>query len=214
MITLLASQATPQEVRRATEEVLIRPEFRSAQGDDLLARIFRWIGGQLTALGDWAGAHPVGAWVLIVLLLLVLAAIIVHIVYTFRRVFARVGTDAADGRRRSASVGEVLEGAAKDYRTAIELAIQAARQGEVRRAVWLGHRVLLGLLDAAGSLAFAAWKTNMHYLAECPTAQTMRPLLASLSEEYDRVVYAHRPGSAAIGRLLEQVRQLCVSGNP
>ena len=42
------------------------------------------------------------------------------------------------------------------------------KEGDVRRAVWIAHRVLLGLLDEQGAIKFAGWKTNSITWANAP----------------------------------------------
>ena len=208
MSLFLLAAATPDEVRRATHEVLNRPEFSPAGGLSPLEWFFKWLAGLFENLGRWAADNPGACWVLIVILAVVLAALIAHIIYTFYRVFSRSGGDKDSGRE-TASPFDVLEGAARDYQTGIRLAIEALRKGDLRRAVWIGHRVLLGLLDEQGAVAFAAWKTNTVYLGECSRSADRYALLQSLSDEYDQVVYGHRPGDAGrIGRRLAEVARI------
>jgi hypothetical protein len=208
MSLLVLATAKPDEVRRATDEVLNRPEFSPANGSSPLEWIFERIGEWLAKLGLWAANNPGPAWVLIVILLIVLAALVVHIIYTFYRAFSRSGGDAGAGRK-AALPFEVLGGAARDYRTGIRLALDALRAGDLRRAVWIGHRVLLGLLDEQGAVAFGPGKTNTTYLTECGPTTERYPLLRSLSDEYDQVIYAHRPGDTdRIAQRLAEVSRI------
>lgn len=204
---LLASVApTPEQVRRATEEVLGRSEFHTgaAAADQIMDAIRR----AMSSIGEWALRNPVAAWFLILLLVLVLIALLVHIGYTFYRVVLGSG-DARTKRSGAApSTWEILEGAARDWGSALVKAKEALARGDERRAVWIGHRVLLGLLDERGALQFAAWKTNADYLAECPSSQPASGTLGELTRAYDEVVYGHRPfDSGAIGQLLDRVGQ-------
>ncbi len=192
---------SPDQVRRATEEVLGGPEFKPASTtvDGLMDMIRR----ASASLAAWADRHPVAAWGLIVLLVLVLIAILLHLAWTFYRVVLHAGPARANGGRARAPTWEILEGAASDWPTALAKASQALRSGDQRRAVWIGHRVLLGLLDEGGALQFASWKTNADYVAECPS--TPAPL-AEMTQVYDEVVYGHRRVDPnEIGRLLERV---------
>ncbi len=203
----LASVApTPEQVRRATEEVLGRTEFRPGAGSaDLVLDAIR---RALASVGAWALSHPVGAWLLILVLVLILIALLLHIGWTFYRVVFRTGNIQTKRGGAARSSWEILEGAARDWGSALVKAKDALARGDERRAVWIGHRVLLGLLDERGALEFAAWKTNADYLAECPSSQPVSRTLGELTRVYDDVVYGHRrvdPG--AIGSLLDRVGQ-------
>jgi hypothetical protein len=97
---------------------------------------------------------------------------------------------AADASRRSR--WEILQGTAKTWREALEVARRMINQGEGRRAVWIAHRVLLGLLDEQGTIRFAGWKTNSHYLRECAGNHPWYSTFAELTEIYEQSIYAHQ----------------------
>jgi len=80
----------------------------------------------------------------------------------------------------------------------------------VRRAVWIAHRVLLGLLDEQGAIKFAGWKTNSHYLGECARSHPWYAIFAELSDLYERAIYARLlPPADAAEALLVRVNRLC-----
>lgn len=197
---------SPEQVRRATEEVLGRTEFYPGKGsaDQVMEAIRR----ALASIGEWAARHPVAAWFLILLLVLVLIGLLLHIGYTFYRAVLRPVDVQTKRRDVARSSWEILEGAARDWGSALVKAKEALARGDERRAVWIGHRVLLGLLDERGALEFSAWKTNADYLAECPSTQPVATTLGELTRVYDEVVYGHRRvDTDAIGRLLDRVGQ-------
>jgi len=103
-----------------------------------------------------------------------------------------------------------LQGAAANWREALDLAQAMIREGNTRRAIWIAHRVLLGLLDQQGAVQFAGWKTNSHYLCECAQSHPWYSTFIELTEIYDQIVYASRNISAEIVEsLVLRVDRMC-----
>lgn len=200
-------------VREAVEQVLALPEFHGFSDApwflELLQRLKEWA----QALGRWAQANPVEGWILFGFLLLVGLALLAHLLYV------ALG-DALPGRRPSGTTArrpswQVLEGTAGSWEEALAHARTALNIGDFRRAVWIAHRVLLGLMDEQGSLRFAAGKTNADYLGECDPSHPWRGILARLTAVYEQVVYAHRPAVPdALDGLVAQVETCRTSARP
>jgi len=200
----------PDKIREATRAVLDRPEFAEPSRwheylIDILTAIKEW----LDKLGSWSEANPLLARILFIIALLLLLACLAHVLYLAL-------ADVLPFRRKSANKSgrparwEILEGAATNWREALQLARAKLSEGDLRRATWIAHRVLLGLLDQQGALQFAGWKTNSHYLRECAQAHPWRPTFAELTELYDQVVYASRNISAdAVEALVLRVDRMC-----
>ncbi|HNQ88866.1 MAG TPA: DUF4129 domain-containing protein [Verrucomicrobiota bacterium] len=178
-------------VRDTVERVLARPEFHGFSDApwflELIQRLKEWA----QTLGRWAQANPVEGWILFSFLLLVGLALLAHLLYV------ALG-DALPGRRSANAAARksswhVLEGTAASWQEALARAREALAAGNVRRAVWIAHRVLLGLMDEQGSLRFAAGKTNADYLGECDPGHPWCGLLERLTAVYEQVIYAHRP---------------------
>lgn len=186
----------PETIRDATRAILDRPEFAEPPRwhqtlFDILMAIKEW----LDRLAGWSEAHPTLARILFILALLILLACLGHLAYLaladalpFRR-----KKDAANGRPAR---WEILEGTAANWRDALQLARAKLAEGDLRRAIWIAHRVLLGLLDQQGAVQFAGWKTNSQYLRECAQAHPWHSTFTELTELYDQVVYASRHVSA------------------
>jgi hypothetical protein len=211
MAALQVNPIPPAEkIREATRQILDRPEFAEPSPwfhtvIDILNAIKEW----LDRLGDWSEAHPALARVLFIIALVILLACLVHLLYLaladvlpFRR---KRDTPAARPAR-----WEILQGAATNWREALRLARTMIDDGNPRRAVWIAHRVLLGLLDQQGAVKFAGWKTNSHYLGECSRDHPWRAIFAELTELYEQAVYARRQISAdAADQLVARVDRLC-----
>jgi hypothetical protein len=179
--------STPEQVRQITEQVLARPEFvQSASWTQLaLERIFKWLGD----LARWAGRNPGLARLLIIVLSVILLALIAHIVYTAVREF--VFLRKRDGGERRPQPLRALEGVAENWRDAFKLARAALEAGDIYRAIWITHRVLLSVLDRTGQIKFVRWKTNKDYLRECGDSGEGAATLLELSSAYESVIYAH-----------------------
>lgn len=189
-------QPPPEEIERAVEEILRRPEFRGDPLSNWVQDMVRWIFDALGSLAGWAQANPTGRWILVVVLSLILVALLAHMGWTIWRILPK-----RESRRlhQAGRPWKTLEGKAASWSEAFELARRALARGDVYGAVWVSHRMLLGVLDERGLVQFARWKTNRDYLRECSDRGEGYSLLRELSEAFDQIVYAHRP--AAEGRL-------------
>jgi hypothetical protein len=84
-----------------------------------------------------------------------------------------------------------LEGVAQNWSEAFQLAKTALDTGDLYRALWITHRILLSVLDRMGRIKFVRWKTNSDYLRECADTGEIGTTLSELSGAYERVIYAH-----------------------
>lgn len=163
-----------EAIRSTTKAVLARPEFQPETDPfDILRKLLDSLDGVGAGLPAWVG------W-------LFLAGATTLIVYLLTRLLP--GPSARSARRnRAAVLVDVLEGAATTPEEALRHARQAFENGNLRQALWIAHRLLLYQLDEQEALRFAGHKTNADYRRECSD-----PLLAEVSEDYDRVIYAQR----------------------
>jgi phage shock protein PspC (stress-responsive transcriptional regulator) len=192
----------PDTIRAVTREVLAQPEFTEpSRWYEALIEFLKAIKEWLDGLSAWSEANPTLARVLFVLALLILIACLAHLLYL------ALADVLPFGRKRDAKTApaahiEILEGVANDWREALQVARRMLAENDPRRAIWIVHRVLLGLLDQQGAIKFAGWKTNSHYLRECAQGHPWYPTFAELSEIYDQAVYARRSTPANIAEAL------------
>jgi len=196
--------ATPEQVRQITRDVLTQPEFQERfPWTQLVAeQIRRW----LRELAAWSQGHPGSAKVLVVVLAIILVALLVHLAYTAVREFASLRKPT--NHRRGGPL-PALDGVAENWGEAFQLARAALEAGNLYRAIWVTHRILLSALDRMNRVKFARWKTNTDYLRECREADAASETLVEVTAAYERVIYAHSefdPRQAA--RLLKQVEAL------
>jgi len=187
----------PEAIREVTKEVLSRPEFAGPNAwQEVIAAILKELAKGLTAVTAWSAENPRLATIVSVILGLILLALLLHIVYLslgdllpFRR--------KKETRSAAAPRWDILEGKAKNWREALELARAMLAEGDLRRAIWLAHRVLLGLLDEEGAIRFEGWKTNSQYLRECAAGHPWYGAFAELTDIYEQAIYARRAAPPA-----------------
>lgn len=187
----MAAPPSDELVRETMREILRRPEFVEASNEPWYVQLIRWIPELGQDLGQWTSEHPVQGWLLISLLLLIVLALLFHIFYV-------AFGDLLPGRRKAgrgarAAPWQILEGTAASWPAALAKARQSLTAGNLRLAVWISHRVLLGLLDERQSIRFAPGKTNTDYLRECPAAHPWQGTLRGLTDTYERTIYAQQP---------------------
>jgi Domain of unknown function (DUF4129) len=200
----------PEAIRAATRDILNRPEFTEpSRWHEIFLKILKAIKEWLDALGAWSEANPILARVLFIVALLILLACLAHLIYLALADVLPFGRKKDRTAPRSTR-WEILQGTATNWQEALMIARDMLREGNVRRAIWIAHRVLLGLLDEQGAIKFAGWKTNSQYLGECAHSHPWYPTFAELTDLYEDAVYASRSTPAgAADALLRRVGQLC-----
>src|SRR5205085_6085373 len=85
----LAAIPQPSEdtVRKQLDEVLSRPEFSGHHGPTWLSWVVEWIAGFFRWLGSLQDAAPILFWLLLIGCVALLALLLLHIIWTVRRVF-------------------------------------------------------------------------------------------------------------------------------
>jgi hypothetical protein len=201
---------SPETIRDATREVLSRPEFTGPSSwEQIVIALLKAIGDWLNGLASWSNQHPYLARSLAVILLVAAIGCLAHLLYL------SLGDRLTFGRNKDVgpvprSRWQILEGTAINWREALDVARRMIDEGEVRRAIWIAHRVLLGLLDEAGAIRLAGWKTNSHYLGECARNHPWYSTFAELTEIYEQAVYAHRiTPPSSVESLVIRVDRLC-----
>jgi hypothetical protein len=177
----------PDEVRRITQQVLKDTEFQKAF--DVWNLLFEVLRNFLGRVSQWAEQNPDMARILMIVLSAVLALLIAHIAYTSSGILSdEKFLISQDARSRPL---QALEGIATNWADAFQLAKAALDAGDLYRALWITHRVLLSALDRLDVLRFARWKTNTDYLRECRIDHAAAKTLRDVSAAYERVIYAH-----------------------
>lgn len=200
----MAAIPSDELIRETMQEVLRRPEFVETSNQPWHVEVVRWVLDLSERLARWQGEHPVQGWLLLGVLLVVLIGLLTHLFYVAfgDLLFGTRGT----GGRPAATPWSILEGTAANWQKGLAKARQGLAAGNVRLAVWITHRVLLGLLDERATIRFAHGKTNTDYVRECPADHPWQTVLVQLTALYDRVIYAQQPvAPATVEHLLGQV---------
>jgi hypothetical protein len=181
----------------------------------MLLRVMQGIKEWLDRIGSWSEANPALARAVFIAAAIILFACLAHLLYLALADTLPFHRRRPDHRGKQ-SRWDILEGEATDWREALALSRAKLADGDLKRAVWIAHRVLLGLLDEQGAVRFAGWKTNSQYLCECAATHPWHRTFAELTELYEQAVYASRPISPAhVEASVAQIDRLCAqSGTP
>jgi hypothetical protein len=186
-----------ETIREVTREILHRPEFSPLSSwQEFILSLLKALREWFHSIANWSAENPTLAKIVAITLGLLLLACVAHLLYLalgdllpFRK---RKDKAPVSGPR-----WDILEGTGKNWREALDAARQLLKEGEYRRAIWIAHRVLLGLLDEQGAIRFEGWKTNSHYLRECAGGHPWYAPFAELTEIYEQAIYGRRPAPSA-----------------
>ncbi|HZA55095.1 MAG TPA: DUF4129 domain-containing protein [Candidatus Udaeobacter sp.] len=200
----------PDTIRNVTREVLSRPDFSGPSSwEQIVITLLKALAEWLDGLASWSIEHPYLARTLAAVLVLAAVGCLAHLLYLTLgdRLMFGPSKDADPTRRPR---WEILQGTAKTWREALEVARRMINEGDGRRAVWIAHRALLGLLDEQGAIRFDGWKTNSHYLRECARNHPWYSTFAELTEMYEQSIYGHRTALlSSVESLVVRVDQFC-----
>ena len=186
----MIAAVSPEQVRKVTQAVLSRREFRDDPAQEWIANILQRVAKWLSSISEWSASHPNTAQIVIVILGVILFVLLAHIAYTIVSEFLSL-------RKRDSSLDlrhqalPALEGVADNWTDAFALARASLQSGDMYRALWITHRILLSVLDIRKAVRFTRWKTNSDYIRECQPGDSPSATLREITDAYERVVYAH-----------------------
>lgn len=182
-------------IRESARQILEQSEFREEETAYVIQKWLSKLGDWLKSFQEWSADNPFYTWIIITGLIIILILLVTHIIYTaFGDSFGGKKTHLTHtGNGRSM---EVLEGKASSWREALEKAKSALASGQLHEAIWIGHRVLLGLLDEIGCIQFQGYKTNTTYLRELGKQHAWFDLLNRFTLTYETNVYGSEKSEA------------------
>jgi hypothetical protein len=196
----------PETIRNVARQIVNQPEYHEPwPWLEKLVAFGNMIKDWLNSLEAWATANPQIARVLAIAVVVLLLLLLIHLLYLAFGDLMPWKKNRSNPPAR-ASRWEILQGVATNWRDAAALALRSLQEGDLRRAVWIAHRVMLGLLDERGAVKFAGWKTNSHYLRECAASDPWYATFAELTSVYEHAVYAQRPTvTTSVEHLVQRV---------
>lgn len=190
MMLAAAQVPDPETIRIVTRQIINQPDFNEPwPWLEKLVALGNMIKDWLNHLEAWAAANPQLSRVLAILVVMLLLLLLIHLLYLAFGDLIPWKQSRNKPPARS-SRWQILQGTATNWREAAQLALRLLQEGNLRRAIWIAHRVMLGLLDERGAIKFAGWKTNSHYLRECASGHPWYATFAELTAVYERAVYA------------------------
>ncbi len=197
---------TAEEIERTTAEILSRPEFGASASRGGWAVAMEALESWLAAAARVLHADSTSLAWLILIVAVLLAGYAVSVL--LGDLGGGFSLPTLGKPNKSPDPWRALEGTAAGWDEALQRARGALAAGRVYEALWIAHRAFLGLLDQRGLVDFARWKTNLDYLGECPSDESIYPLFEAVSQAYDEVVYGHRPLPAGgVGELLRRLEE-------
>jgi hypothetical protein len=195
----------PAAARHALDQILARPEFRSAHAPSWLDRVtenvLRWLLGVVQRTFG-SSAFPTITNVLVYAL--IAAAVVTTAVVLFRR----VGRDAAADS--AAAAFHVIP--PRPWTDWLDRARTASRAGDWREAIRLTHWCAIAWLEARGSWRPDPSRTPREYVRLVQSGQPAAAALRALTELAERVWYGTAPADDA--RFAEALGQLKALGCP
>jgi hypothetical protein len=192
--------ADPARTRAAIEEVLARPEFADLHGDPdaLWRQLTEWL-LSLLARGSSALANlaPWLCWLIVGWMLLTLAAILAHLLYTLWRLLggSRWATEGGPSARRHR--GELLGIPDLDFETVYAEALRLLATGDWLAATKYYYVTAILWLDRQGAIVFRPPKTNRDYIAELRDRVELQGLFRRLTNGFESIIYGGRAATAA-----------------
>ncbi|HXD89305.1 MAG TPA: DUF4129 domain-containing protein [Urbifossiella sp.] len=179
-----AESASPDAIRRTTEEVFRRREFQSAGSEGT-----NWLGRQLRAIFEWlAQLHelsPLLFWSVLLLCIAALILLIVHLAFAVRRMvsFERNPKPRPEGEEERRMLSSAYQREA-DVRAAA---------GDYTEAVRFLFLALVYRFDERGRIALHKSYTNREYLGLLGERTPARAALHVMVDALDDHWYGQRP---------------------
>ena len=185
-------EADHSRTRAVIEEVLARREFAELHADPhafwrwLRERILYFLGrvaATLSGLPGWV------FWVIVAWLVLALAAILAHLIYTLWALLggrSRASRAGSGGRRHQ---GELLGIQDLDFDSVYAEARRLLTAGDWLAATRYLYVAAILWLDHEGRIAFRPSKTNRDYIGELQAQAQLQGLFRRLTDGFESVVY-------------------------
>jgi hypothetical protein len=183
-------------VRAAIQEVLAQREFADLHADPYAVwrALAEWIHSMTETLHDlpeWA------VWLIVGWLVLALAAILGHLIYTLWTILGGTARAARAGPSRRGHPGELLGIRDLNFDSVYAEAGRLLAAGDWLTATKYLYVAAILWLDRQGWIAFRPAKTNREYLGELRARAQLQAPFGQLTDSFEGIVYGGRPATMA-----------------
>ena len=187
-----AGDAYRQRTRTVIQEVLARREFADLHADPYatwrlilgwLDGLFRRIGNALKGMPEWL------FWVIFIWLILTLAAILAHLIYTLVTLLRGTSSPLRGNAKGGRIAGELLGIKDLDFDTVHAEARRLLAAGDWPAATRYFYVAAILWLDRQGWIAFKKSKTNRDYIDELASRARIQGSFRHLTAAFEPIVY-------------------------
>jgi hypothetical protein len=181
-----------QRSRSAIEQVLARREFADLHADPFaLRRMFLdWINGFFQRVHDAFQCLPEWMfWVVVVWMILTLAAILGHLIYTLVLLLRGTASPLSSNPHGGRLAGELLGIKDLDFNTVLAEARRLLAAGDWPAATRYFYVAAILWLDRQGWINFKKSKTNRDYIDELAPRAGIQNSFRRLTTDFEPIVY-------------------------
>jgi hypothetical protein len=207
-----AAIAYHQQARNAIQDVLARREFADLHADPYafwrivlhwLDSLFQRIGAVLKGMPEWL------FWVILVWMVLTLAAILAHLMYTLVMLLRGTSSPLRANPKGSGLGGELLGIRDLDFDTVYAEARRLLAAGDWPAATRYFYVAAILWLDRQGWIVFKRSKTNRDYIDELAPRARIQGSFRRLTADFEPIVYGgFSPRSSTIHQMATTVEGL------
>lgn len=186
--------------RAVIEEVLARSEFADVHQDSYAywRRVILWIASVFGAIASTLGSLPVWLlWTIVVWMVLALAALLAHLLYTLWQLLGTSSRGAPSGDASRRREGELLGIRDLDFDTVYAEANRLLTAGDWLSATKHLYVAAILWLDRQHWITFKPAKTNRDYLGELRRASRLEGIFGRLTQCFELIVYGGRPATTS-----------------
>jgi hypothetical protein len=207
-----AGDAYREQARSAVREVLARREFADLHADpySLWRKILDWISGFFERVGGVLKAMPGWLfWVIFAWLVLTLAAILAHLIYTLVTLLRGTSSPLRGSPKGGQVAGELLGIKDLDFDAVHAEARRLLAAGDWPAATRYFYVAAILWLDRQGWIAFRKSKTNRDYIDELASRAGIQGSFRQLTADFEPIVYGgFSPRSSTIQAIATTVEGL------